>query len=309
MTRPLRNTLGLTLRSASQQTLNPFESRAAGAASIASPAVPGLGRSSGLSEIALSDGVVAKLRRCLNPLGFDIGQEVIDDPVTGVLCNYTLVRRATNSRPLIRLPDAVLTNPARENLRLVNEIREGITYEFSKEKNEIRLYVFYGENPHGTYKLLMEQRWPQQGVRPKFIPLSEVDDLDTMNEELRIQSVQRMLDLDVAASPGPVNTRPTKIDVEQLFQLIKLVADLSDFRDADAARRRAFVETAGTANVLTNFNFQGPSRSVAELLLLRLIEHSALGSFLKVIRLLPDLKTEDREFLESLIKHYALTDG
>ncbi len=282
-------------------------STAANLAAFATPAIPTLGeRADGLAEISLPDATTRKLRAGLEPLGFNIRQDQIIDPLGGEF-HYTLVHKNDRARRLIRLPDRILTNPNQKNRRLVNEVRDGFTNKFFREGTEIKLYIFHGENPHGTYKLLMEQRWPEQhGMRSKFVPLSEVDDLDTMSEDLRTHSVRLMFDLEGQEKPTPT-TRPwSKIDFSEHLDLINLVADVPAFRDSAAAGRRSLVESAGTVNMFADFDFHGSPIETARRLLFELIENERLGPFLTVILSMPDLKPEYQKFIESLFQRYDL---
>lgn len=258
-----------------------------------------------LTEMMLLDDDLQRIRPVLEKLGFAVDDDHIDQVVGRETTEFrfTLIRNVT-MRVVLRLPDEILTVSNRENRLALNEVRDLFLVRFGRGTT---LYIFHDSNPHGLHKNLMEGEWPEKyGIKSKFIPMSDLRDIEEMQLEDRKAYLRRTLDLDDQPA-GPVQKPAADaMTPQEMGKLADILASLPEFRDEGPRGRRVLVQRAGLLDFAKSFDFNGTPKTVAGDLVLELRDRG-LGALVETIKGLEDLPSEKREFVAKLLESYSFT--
>jgi len=223
---------------------------------LVSKIVPQVSVAPSLQDMTLLPEYLELLTPILKKLGFEIKRSFIESDFSDDKRIYTLITNNRIKRFLLRIPDAIFTNPRQENLHIVNVVRDLFIENFGKK---ITLYIFHDNIPHATYNLLMEKAWRQKwDVNVKLKALGNIRDLKDMKEKAGDDFVREMFDLDVL----PDKTKKLTLSKKVLKRICNLLCS-SEFGDEKGLKALVNLAFSKYESLYTQIDWSGSLKIVA----------------------------------------------
>src|SRR5687767_11241080 len=147
-----------------------------------------------LFDMRLPEPITAIVAPLLNNIGFRIEESKVVDTISSDEYRYTLAINDGMRRFLLQMPDNILSNPSRDNLRAVNDVLRVFKDNFNPYS---RIIIFGWVIPNATYDLIMRQMTDRERIPVEFVPFSKIKDLEKLANHVQEQILRLVLSIEL----------------------------------------------------------------------------------------------------------------
>jgi hypothetical protein len=258
--------------------------------------------------------VAKALKDPLHDIGLDLGDGEVQDPWGNAPRRYpyTLLRNHELQRHVVHVKDDSLDTPSTEAVDEVQALAHAFKRRLGQEEV---LYLLFGTAYHATFDQIINEVWPEMGVRCTPRPLRHLVDLLEVESEQRTERLRIFFGLATARLPPDLRPNPRALSGDEMERVISIISDLHDYMDKGRTGWRRLLADADLGDEANDFDLNGSPSSVASQVLrqLRKIpqrpdrpDACPLGLLLRFISNKQGVPVADADFLRTLIANHRL---